>query len=65
MIFNPNRFTLEIKFDISIYQYVTEINEQRVIAYSLEQLFDKILKKIGKYENNHILNNSNCEEKKK
>jgi len=64
MIFNPNRFTLEIKFDVSAYQYVTEVNKQRVTAYSLEQLFAKVLKKIGNYENNHILNGSNCEEKK-
>lgn len=64
MIFNPNRFTLEIRFEITTMQYVTEINEERVMAYSLEQLFTKVLKKIGNYENNHILNGSNCEEKK-
>jgi len=63
MIFNPNRFTLEIKFDVNAYQYVTKVNEQRIAAHSLEQLFAEVLKKIGNYENNHILNNSNCEEK--
>jgi len=65
MLFNPNRFTLEIKFDVNIYQYVTEVNEQRVTAYSLEQLFTKVLKKIAKYESNHALANSNCKEEKK
>ena len=64
MIFNPNRFILEIKFDINIEQYVTEVNKERVIAYSLEELFAKVLKKIIKYENNHALANSNCEEKR-
>jgi len=63
MIFNPNRFTLNVRFDINIYQYVTEINEERVVAHSLEQLFSKVLKKIAKYESNHALANSNCEEK--
>jgi len=63
MIFNPNRFTLDIKFEIDIYQYVTEVNKERISDYSLEQLFAKVLKKIRKYESNHILNDSNCKEK--
>jgi len=63
MIFNPNRFTLDIRFEIDTMQYTTEINKERISDYSLEQLFTKILKKIKKYESNHILDDSDCKEK--
>ena len=57
-MFNPLNFNLCIQYIYDSGIYYTVVNKEKVDASTLEKLFEKITKKIKKYQKNHLLNDT-------